>query len=51
MPNLVYLPIKTPENYYIYDRSVDTIFSISEDEFQEFVELLSSKVTPHKEKI
>ena len=43
MSKIVYLPIKTPEKYYIYDRSVDTVFSVSEDEFQEFVGLLTSK--------
>ena len=43
MSKIVYLPIKTPEKYYIYDRSVDTVFSVSEDEFQELVGLLTSK--------
>lgn len=39
MSNIIYLPIKTPGGFYIYDRSVNTIFSVSENEYQELVEV------------
>lgn len=39
MKAIVYQPLRTPGGYYIYDRSVNTIFSVSADEYQEFKRL------------
>lgn len=57
MTNIIYLPLKTPGGFYIYDRSVNTIFSVSEPEYQELVEVQRSNsfinspvVTRYKEK-
>ena len=35
MSKIVYLPLKTPGGFYIYDRSVNTIIAVSENEFEE----------------
>lgn len=57
MTNIIYLPLKTPKGFYIYDRSVNTIFSVSEPEYQELVEVQRSNsfsnspvVTRYKER-
>ena len=42
MSNIIYLPIKTPGGFYIYDRSVNTIFAVSQDEYREFCLLHNS---------
>ena len=39
MKRVVFEPIKTPKGHYIYDRSVNTIFSVSPDEYEEFKRL------------
>lgn len=39
MSQVVFQPLRTPRGCYIYDRSVDTIFAVSESEYQEFKRL------------
>ena len=39
MSNIVFQPLKTLQGCYIYDRSVDTIFAVSESEYQELKQL------------
>ncbi len=34
MERIVFQPIRTPEGYYIYDRSVNTIFAVSPDDYE-----------------
>lgn len=42
MSEIIYLPFKTPGGYYIYDRSVNTIFSVSENEYCELRSVLNT---------
>lgn len=39
LKHVVYQPLRTPQGCYIYDRSVDTIFAVSEEEYAEFKRL------------
>lgn len=34
MERIVFQPIRTPEGYYIYDQSVNTIFAVSPDDYE-----------------
>ena len=42
MKRIIFQPIRTPGGCYIYDRSVNTIFSVSPEEYEEFQQLKTS---------
>lgn len=35
MPEIIFKTIQTPEGYYVYDRSINSIFAVSESDFKE----------------
>lgn len=44
MERIVFRPIKTPEGYYIYDRSVNTIFAVSPDDYEKTFDAVKDDV-------
>ena len=46
MKKYIFKPFQTRGGYYIYDRSVDTFFRVSEDEFVDFQEIENGKCDP-----
>lgn len=44
MNKIIYQQLRTPNGFYIYDRSLDTIFTVTEDEYKEFKRLQHSEM-------